>query len=78
MKDMQRMLTRPEIYNKHDDPEALTTTKDDNAVKVDRFSLSKRDAHLKHQSAGMINTGFVSDNEKHEDNENIGDLPAII
>lgn len=77
--DEQRMLKSPEIYNKYDDPEALTYTKDENIIRLNRFSLSKRDTRVNLQSAGTINSGFVGDDDKgrHKNNKNISDLSSV-
>lgn len=73
----KQLLNRPENFNKTDDPEAL---KDEGHIFANRFGSSRRGSNLKsRQSMGVINTGFISDEDKviQEAVEIIGDLPAL-
>lgn len=75
----RQLLNRPENFNKVDDPEALTNGKDDGSLFANRFGSSRRNSHMKRQSLGVVNTGFVSDEDKviQEAVEILGDLPAL-
>jgi hypothetical protein len=74
----KQLLNRPENFNKIDDPEA--NGRDDGHIVANRFGSSRRGSNLKpRQSVGVINTGFISGEDKviNEAVEIIGDLPAL-
>lgn len=75
------LMNRPENFNKIDDPEAVVSNgKEDGLVFANRFGSSRRNSQMKSRnSVGVINTGFVSDDNKvlQEAVEIIGDLPAL-
>lgn len=75
------LMNRPENFNKIDDPEAsVGNGKEDGSVFANRFGSSRRNSQAKpRNSVGVINTGFISDDDKvlHEAVEIIGDLPAL-
>jgi hypothetical protein len=72
---------RPENFNKIDDPEShvVVNNKDDGTVFANRFGSSRRNSTIKRQSVGVINSGFISDEDRiiEEAKDIIGDLPAL-
>lgn len=76
----KQLENRPENFNKIDDPEAITSGKDDGTIFANRFGSNRRNSLFKtRQSMGVINTGFVSDEDKviQEAVGILGDLPAL-
>lgn len=77
----RQLMNRPENFNKIDDPEAVIANgKDDGTVFANRFGSTRRNSTIKpRHSLGIINTGFISDEDKvlSEAVDIIGDLPAL-
>ena len=70
----------PENFNKIDDPESIINNKDDGMIFANRFGSNRRNSQIKsRQSLGVINTGFISDEDKviQEAVDILGDLPAL-
>lgn len=77
----KELMNRPENFDKIDDPEAIATNgKDEGTLCSNRFGSNRRNSEFKpRQSLGIINTGFISDEDKviQEAVDIIGDLPAL-
>lgn len=74
----KQLMNRPENFDKIDDPESLA--KDEGMVFANRFGSTRRNSQQRtRNSIGVINTGFMSDEDKviQEAVEIIGDLPAL-
>jgi hypothetical protein len=77
----KQLENRPENFNKTDDPEAITSNgKDDGTIFANRFGSNRRNSQFRsRQSMGVINTGFISGEDKviQEAVDILGDLPAL-
>lgn len=75
----RELLTRPENFNKIDDPESAGKEPDVHII-ANRFGSTRRNSSFKpRQSLGIINNSFIPDDDKviQEAVEIIGDLPAL-
>jgi hypothetical protein len=69
-----------ENFNKIDDPEAIVSNGKEDGVFANRFGSNRRNSQFKtRHSIGVVNTGFVSDEDKviQEAVDILGNLPAL-